>query len=223
MRHLETVSTVRALEEALERRVLDGELQPGEHLREVELAEEYEVGRNSLRAAFDALVHRGILVKAASRGVFVRVLTRDDLTEIYELRTAIEVQASRMLAARRTVPPGAREAIARQRRLGARSDQRTFVEADLAFHSAIVEGAGNSRMARVHQDIRAEIVLCLGQLVRGYAGAAQLALEHSELLASIESGSPAEVEAAVRRHLEGASAWLVEQADRHPEPVIPGR
>ena len=92
---LETVSTVHALERALEQRVLEGQFRPGEHLREIELSREYEVGRNTLRAAFDALVGRGILMKARNRGVFIRVLTERDLADVYELRAALEVQAAR--------------------------------------------------------------------------------------------------------------------------------
>jgi DNA-binding transcriptional regulator YhcF (GntR family) len=114
-RQLETVSTVEALERELERQILDGVFAPGEHLREVELSESYEVGRHTLRAAFDRLVRRGVLDKARNRGVFVREFTPQDVTEIYEVRTALEVQAFRMLAARRTVPPAAREATERCR------------------------------------------------------------------------------------------------------------
>ncbi len=96
----QTTSRVETLEDELERQVLDGRFKPGEHLGEIALAEEFDVGRNTLRAAFDGLVRRGLLVKSRNRGVFVRALTAHDLGEIYEVRTALEVQASRMLAAR---------------------------------------------------------------------------------------------------------------------------
>lgn len=214
MPRLATVSTVEALQVALERRVLDGGFGAGEHLREIDLAREYAVGRNTLRAAFDGLVRRGILSKQPNRGVFVRTLTATDLVEVYELRAALEVQAVRMLAGRRQVPRGAREALARQRRLGPRSERRARVEADLAFHRAIVGGAGNARMARVLEDIEAEVLLCLAQVVQGYPGASsRLAVEHSELLEAIESGRPGAAETAVRHHLQAVSAWLVEQAE----------
>src|ERR1019366_2987087 len=91
-RRLGTVSTVQAREEVLGRRTLDGEFQPGEHLREVELARQCDVGRNTLRAAFDGLARRGLLIKSRNRGAFVRVLTRQDLVEVYELRSALEIQ-----------------------------------------------------------------------------------------------------------------------------------
>src|ERR1035438_7346485 len=124
LRRLGTVSTVQALEEDLERRTLDGEFQQAGHLREIELARQYDVGRNTLRAAFDGLARRGLLVKARNRGVFVRVLTPRDLVEVYELRSAIEIQAGRSLAGRRSVPEAARRALAAERRLTGDSPPR---------------------------------------------------------------------------------------------------
>jgi DNA-binding GntR family transcriptional regulator len=212
MRRLETVSIVEALEDEVERRILDGEFVPGEHLREIELSEEYQVGRHTLRAAFDGLVRRRLLERTRNRGVFVRAFTERDIGEIYELRTALEVQAFRTLAARRAVPDAARDAIAELRTLNSRSPRRLVVEADLAFHRSIVVGTGNARLARAHEDLQSEIRICLAQLVQGYATVRELAKQHSGLLQAIESGRPAKAEAAIRDHLDQATVWLVEHA-----------
>jgi len=220
MRSLETVSVVEALMDDLERRVLNGELAAGEHLRETELAEEYGVGRHTLRAAFDGLVARCLLQKERNRGVFVRVLTRDDLTEIYQLRIALEVEAFRTVATRREVPPDAAKAVALLLTLDSRSPQRDFVEADLAFHSAIVEAAGNWRLSRAHESLQAEIRLLLAQLVNRYASVRELAKEHRDLLAAIEGGDPAVAEAAIRDHLDRATEWLAEHAVTRTSPPL---
>jgi DNA-binding GntR family transcriptional regulator len=212
LRKLRTVSTVEALQDDLERRVLEGEFRPGEHLREHELAEQYGVGRHTLRAAFDVLVRHGLLARERNRGVFVPELTPRDLGEIYELRTALEAQAFRTLAARREVPEPARDALARMRTLDGASPWRLLVQDDLAFHRAIVVGAGNERLARAHEHLQAEILLCLAQLVHGYAAVEELTAQHAELLAAIERGDPDEAEAALRAHLDRATAWLAEHA-----------
>ena len=213
LHRLGTVSTVQALEEDLERRTLDGEFQPGEHLREVELARQYDVGRNTLRAAFDGLTRRGLLIKSRNRGVFVRALTARDLAEVYELRSAIEVQAGRTLAARRSVPEPARRALDAERKLTTDSSRRDLVEADLAFHRAIVDGAGNGRLSGVHRDLAAEIRLSLAQLMETeYASVQDLASQHADVLRAIETGRPAATEAVIRRHLEAATAWLVSRS-----------
>ena len=218
MRQLETVSIVEALEDELARRILDGELTPGEHLRELELSEQYHVGRHTLRASFDGLVRRGLLQRARNRGVFVREFTEQDLAEIYELRTALEAQAFRTLAARRTVPEAAREAMSRYSTLDSRSARRLIVDADLAFHRAIVVATGNARLARAFENLQAEIELCLAQLAKSYASVRELATQHAELLEAIESGRPATAEAAIRAHLENATAWLIEHVAAATSP-----
>jgi DNA-binding GntR family transcriptional regulator len=212
IRKLETLSLVDTLERELERRILDGDFAPGEHLREVELAEEYGVGRHTLRAAFDCLVRRRLLEKERHRGIFVRALTDRDLDEIYQLRTAVEVEAIRRLAVRGEVPPLAQAAVANLRKLGSRPAWRRVVRADLDFHRELVAAAGNVRLTRVHDELHAEILLCLAQLVHGYASAAELAAEHAELLRAIETRQPDMAERALRDHLEPAVAWLRERA-----------
>ena len=216
MRELATISAVEALEDDLTRRILDGSPAPGEHLRETELAEEYGAGRHTLRAAFDGLVRRGLLDRQRNRGVFVRVLTARDLTEIYQVRTALEAEAFRCLAQRRYLPPAAAAAVADLGRLNSRSPQRHVVEADLAFHCAVVAAAGNHRLTRAHQALRTEIQLLLSQLVNRYASVAALARQHRELLAVIEAGDPARAEATIREHLGDATAWLTRQAEARP-------
>ena len=211
-RPLGTVSTVDALQEELERRILEGDLRPGEHLGEIDLSEQYRVGRNTLRAAFDALVHRGLLARSRHRGVSVRVLTARDLADVYELRTALEVQAAVRLAARRLVPPEAEGALARLGRLTARSPRSEQVDADLAFHRSVVAGAGNARLTRAHAEMETEIRLCLAQLREEYASLRTLTAEHTGILRAIAAGDVAAAESAVRRHLEEATGWLVNAA-----------
>jgi DNA-binding GntR family transcriptional regulator len=208
-RRLETVSIVEALEDDLERRVLDGELSPGQHLREIELSEQYHVGRHTLRAALDGLVRRRVLQRARNRGVFVREFTARDLIELYQLRTALEAEAFRALSRRREVPSGAQAAIEQLRRLNSRSPRRLLVEADLAFHRAVVAGTGNDRLTRAHEDLDLEIRLCLAQLVKGYATVRELVAQHTGLVEAIGSGRPTTAEAAIREHLERATTWLV--------------
>ena len=67
------------------------------------------------------------------------------------------------------VPEAARTALTQHHRLGPRSSQRVVVEADLAFHRALVVGTGNARLTRAHKNLEIEILLCLAQLVQGYA------------------------------------------------------
>jgi DNA-binding GntR family transcriptional regulator len=213
-RLLATISVVEALENELLRRLLSGDLRPGDRLREVELAEHYGVGRYTLRAAFDGLVRRGLLQRERGRGVSVAIFGPDDFVEIYEARMALEALAARTLAARRTVPDAAREALDRLDRLPADADWRLVVDADLAFHRALVAATGNRRLRRMHADLEVEILLGMVQLGTGYATVGRLAGEHRALLVAIAAGRAAAAERAIRTHLGDAASWFAQGAPR---------
>src|SRR4051794_13505606 len=104
---LQRVSTVDALSEALRGRVLSGSLPPGAQLREIELTEEYGVGRHSLRAAMQALVHEGLLRHEPNHGVFVPRLSRADVEDLFLVRTALEVEVARQIVEHRRPIPAA--------------------------------------------------------------------------------------------------------------------
>lgn len=199
------VSTVAALEQALEDRILDAELPAGAHLREAELTKEYDVARHSLRAACDALARRGLLTKRVNRGFFVPELTRRDAEEIFELRTALELPVVCRIAQEHDgVPDATRDALSTMAALADDAPWREIVRADVAFHRGLVAAAGNSRLARAHADLLAEITLCLVQTGWTYDKASEVAREHHDLFQAIESGDADRAERELRAHFDEA-------------------
>jgi DNA-binding GntR family transcriptional regulator len=184
------VTTVAALEQALEDRILDGDLPPGAHLREAELALDYDVARHSLRAACDALARRGLLTKRVNRGFFVPELTKRDAEEIFELRRALELPIVRDLAAARTVPARTLQALEDFEAMPRDAAWRDIVRTDVDFHRGLVEAAGNSRIVRAHADLLSEIALCIVQTGSTYDDARVVAKEHRDLVKTIRSGDP---------------------------------
>jgi DNA-binding GntR family transcriptional regulator len=184
------VTTVAALEQALEDRILDGDLPPGAHLREAELALDYDVARHSLRAACDALARRGLLTKRVNRGFFVPELTKRDAEEIFELRRALELPIVRDLAAARTVPARTLQALEDFEARPRDAAWRDIVRTDVDFHRGLVEAAGNSRIVRAHADLLSEIALCIVQTGSTYDDARVVAKEHRDLVKTIRSGDP---------------------------------
>jgi DNA-binding GntR family transcriptional regulator len=200
------VTTAQALERALEDRTLDGALDPGTHLREQDLAADYDVARHSIRAACDALARRGLLTKRVNRGFFVPQLTERDAAEIFELRRALELPIVRDLATTRSVPPGTRVALATFEALPDDAPWGDIVRADVAFHSGLVQAGANGRLARAHADLLAEITLCIVQTGQTYDSAREVAREHRDLAAAIESGDPDQAERELDAHFaEGLS------------------
>ena len=133
---------------------------------ESELSGQLEVGRNTVREAVRALAHSGMLEIRQGAGTFVRAsselggalrrrLERSRLRENLEVRRALEVEASRLAALRRTEEDmaeidrtmGLRESTWRERNMTA------FVDADFAFHRAVVNATHNTLLIDLYDDI----------------------------------------------------------------------
>ncbi|HUA03189.1 MAG TPA: GntR family transcriptional regulator [Solirubrobacteraceae bacterium] len=80
----------------LRRLILSGELKPGERLRQVELAERFNVSTTPVREAFTALAREGLVRHDVQRGVVVFTPTGSDVRENYEIRTALEPLATEL-------------------------------------------------------------------------------------------------------------------------------
>jgi len=63
-----------AVYEALQNAIISGHLEPGEHLRQEDVAEQWGVSQTPVREAFRRLESEGLVQYAANRGVVVRGL-----------------------------------------------------------------------------------------------------------------------------------------------------
>lgn len=73
--------------------VFEGRFAPGTALPEAALSSALQVSRNTVREAFRTLIGEHLLVHEPHKGVTVRRLTEDDVTDIYRLRHIFELAA----------------------------------------------------------------------------------------------------------------------------------
>ena len=93
---LERRSTVDELAAALRARILDADLDGGTRLVEQDLARTYDVARHTVRAALRVLVAEGLVALEPHRGARVAALDADGVSGLYELRAALEIEATRL-------------------------------------------------------------------------------------------------------------------------------
>ncbi|MEU5577313.1 FCD domain-containing protein [Streptomyces huasconensis] len=137
---------------------------------ETTLAKELGVGRSTLREALRALAGAGLVRARQGAGVFVVAtepvadwparLRRAAVTDVYEVRMLVEVQAARLAALRRTDEDiTAMRAALDGRRAAAAGGDAAFIDADIALHAAVVAAARNP----VLTDLFAEFMPALRQ------------------------------------------------------------
>ncbi len=106
-------TTVDAVTEGLRGEILSGERPAGARLVEQELCAHFGVARHSLRAALRALQAEGLVQVETNRGARVAHLDVQDIVQLYELRTALEVEAARLALERHGGQIPVRDALAR--------------------------------------------------------------------------------------------------------------
>ncbi len=79
--------------------ILAGEVQPGERLSEVALAERLSVSRTPLRAALQRLEQEGLVALIPSGGYAVRSFSQQEVIDAIELRGVLEGTAARLIDA----------------------------------------------------------------------------------------------------------------------------
>jgi DNA-binding GntR family transcriptional regulator len=153
-------STADRVTELLRTHIMEGLFPPGTRLSEEVIGQALGVSRNTLREAFRLLCHERLAVHQMNRGIFVPVLSREDVTDIYALRRLVEGSAVRMsgtsaMAARLAVR-GAVNAAETAAAAGRWFEVRT---ADLHFHQAIAALAHSPRVDELMRRALAELRL----------------------------------------------------------------
>lgn len=209
------LSTTPDLADQVYRALLDaiseGSLAPGQRITQEELAEQLAVSRQPVMQALRLLKKDGFVQDAPGRGLQVTPLDPRWLTQVYEVRGALDTLAVRRAAERRTQLDPA--LFARGRDAVARGDVKAMIDADLAFHQALYRAAGNpliEQSALLHwQHIRR----AMGEALQSSVLREPVWDEHQAIAEAVARGDAEQAEALMRRHSEQASAHLAGQLD----------
>lgn len=227
----------------IERLVVEERLQPGDRLPAGrELTGRYGVSRTVVRDALAVLEQRGLVETRPGSGVFVRdggseavagvlgqMLRQDaiSLSELMETRTLLEVHNA-ATAAEAAASADLAELARALGEMAAAHGPHAFVEADVVFHEAIAQAAGNRVLAAFLRSLRP--LLLQGMMIgTSLDGAREAALrEHTAIFDAIRNGQAATARRAMREHLqrsydEWAQAGHVDRAtlrfDEEDRPV----
>ena len=213
--HSATETVRRMIREA----IVDGQIPPGEQLREARLVEMLGISRGTVREAMRHLVQEGLVEYRMHHGAFVKDQRLDDRLDVYVAREAIEVWAAKTLIekAEPVDLSGLEVELATMRTREARQRRPTeeTIAADLRFHHELVRLAGSERLTRAHETFAAETRMLLRRHPpypwRTYAK------DHERLIDGIRRRDPKTPD-FVKEHLRLSADLL-----RTPSPTLPTR
>jgi len=208
-----TESTAAQAADILRHRILTGDIRPGSPLREVALARELGISRNTFREAIRALVFDGLVRHAANRGATVARLGAGDAHDIYTVRRTLELAALERAVASRPAdlrPLG--EALGDLEQAAAEHDWERLVEADLCFHRRLVDVLGSERLSAFFRTAEAQIRLAFSIVAyadREFENPEPLVEEHRDLFDVILRGRLDEARPMLIEHLAKYERRLV--------------
>lgn len=192
---------VRQVIDQLRLRIADGTWPLGSKIpTEPQLVAALGVGRNTIREAVRALVHAGVLECRQGSGTYVvstdelsgavtRRLAAAQRSDTVEVRRALEVEAARLAAVRRTPDDlvALDGALARREAAWRSGRVDEFVEADAALHAVIVAAAHNAMLADLYASIGAALRASLADAM-GPALHPDRYVDHGTLVDAIRAG-----------------------------------
>jgi DNA-binding GntR family transcriptional regulator len=233
MRQIDTPAMSDVVTMEIRRAILDGTLPPGSRIKQEQLAARLRVSRAPIRLALTALTREGLVQIRHHRGATVTPLDPGYISDLYDLREAIEGYAVARLAERANFDPAPFwRIIADGDQAVASGDLRHIIEMDLRFHMSLYEALGNQPLINVMdaqwRHFRRAMAATLS--VSGYRK--QVWSEHAAILQAIAAGQPEQAQALSVAHTHAARAVLLQKVKkflsdqtvaRHPRDRQPRR
>lgn len=138
--------------------ILDGSYGVGTRLSEPRICADFDVSRNTLREAFRMLAEERLVVHELNRGVFVRVPSAQDVSELYDARRLVECAAVREHRSGAGGLEAVAAALARADGLAAAGNWIGVGTADIDFHRELT-ALGSTRIVALMQSIWNEMRL----------------------------------------------------------------
>lgn len=215
-----------ALLETLGKAIVVGRYDDCAFPTEADLASQYDVSRSVTREAVKMLTAKGLLVARPRKGTTVqpprawnlfdpdvlrwmleRKFSLDLLRQFTELRIAIEPMAAALAAEAADAKRLAAIVVGYQRMVAAEAGDDDALEADIAFHVAVLEASANPFYAQFRDVVSTALRTSIRFTSRFNGHTASLP-QHGAVLAAIEARDPAAAKAAMSALIDDVMALI---------------
>ena len=189
---------------ALRQAILKGELEPGERLMEIQLAERLGVSRTPIREAIRKLELEGLVLMIPRKGAEVAEISEKSLREVLEVRRSLEELAIE-LACQRITPEeltALEEAENRFARAVEDGEVMAIAESDENYHELIYQATANDRLVQILNNLREQMYRYRLEYIKDEDRRQILVVEHEHILRAVRRRDIADAKSAVREHID---------------------
>ena len=188
----------------LRQAILKGELEPGERLMEIQLAERLGVSRTPIREAIRKLELEGLVLMIPRKGAEVAKISARSLRDVLEVRRALEELAIELACQRMTEEDlgELQKAQDEFKKAIADGDAMRIAETDEHYHDVIYSGTQNAKLIQMLNNLREQMYRYRLEYLKDTGSHERLNSEHREIYEGIKKGDKEAVSAAIGTHID---------------------
>ncbi len=205
--------------ETMREAIINGQLRPGERLMEVQLAEEMGVSRTPVREAMRKLELEGFVVMVPRKGAYVAGISTKDITDVFEIRAALESLAAGLAVDRIT-----EEELEELERLlvlvaecAAKDDLEKLIEVDTEFHDCLYRASRNDRLVQIVSNLREQIQRFRTTSLASPGRMKETLEEHKKIVEAISERNVSLARELALEHIENAEDSILEALEKREE------
>ena len=188
----------------LRQAILKGELEPGERLMEIQLAERLGVSRTPIREAIRKLELEGLVLMTPRKGAEVAKISARSLRDVLEVRRALEELAIELACQRMSEEDidNLQKAQDDFKAAISEGDAMKIAETDEHYHDVIYEGTQNAKLIQMLNNLREQMYRYRLEYIKDEDKRKILILEHERILKAVRERKVADAKEAMREHID---------------------
>lgn len=183
--------------------ILKGELEPGERLMEIQLAERLGVSRTPIREAIRKLELEGLVVMVPRKGAEVARITEKDLKDVLEVRCSLEELAVELACKKIDSEQldELKESLKEFQEAIKGKNVTDIAEKDVTFHDIIYKATGNRRLIQILNNLREQMYRYRVEYLKDYDSHSKLIEEHESIIKNLQDRNVEEVKKNINDHI----------------------
>jgi DNA-binding GntR family transcriptional regulator len=212
-------STAEVVAQKIRENIINGQLRPGDKVREADICKWLQVSRTPVREAFRVLQSEGFVIHNPNYGVVVATLEVDDVEHLYTIRGALE-QISAYDAALHITKEQLSELKSINGVLGDFDElnPQKSGDLDIQFHSVIMQASRNKILIECLSGIYRSTAIILRFIPFKETRIVQTCKEHADIISAMESGDSELAKKYMEIHFYKSTDSLVKKAIAYNQP-----
>ena len=194
----------------LKNKILAGHYKEGDHVTEVNIAEELGISRAPVREGIRELQNQGLMKSVPRKGNFVVRMGLEDVREIFDIRILLEDSVLEIIIKEKKLSEAdfsnlnkiVREMVTIAEGQGEEAEKIVRInEKDMEFHSYLWEKSGSKRREKVLRDLYVQLQMAMVIDTQLTGDLDVTAKDHYEIIRYLKAGDLESCKKALKNHI----------------------